>query len=189
MSSSVVVHPPNSDHPSLTNAEFPIDKFMRKWHVIQSTLPMWKNKQDVTITYSPIEQSAGPRRFLDIINYTSAKTGHSSEIKGVDTLNLDSKVDDPDSPSCIAARYKWRGSGLLFIASSKWQILGYGEDWAVTYFEKTLFTPAGLDIYASSPNGLSETLLNDIISKLKEVGDKVGQLAEQLFPVPIKALQ
>lgn len=61
------------------------------------------------------------------------------------------------------------------IASSHWQLLGYnvkggssagagveggegeaGEEWVVTYFSKTLFTPAGLDVYARSGTSLSD---------------------------------
>lgn len=58
---------------------------------------------------------------------------------------------------------------MLMIASSKWQLLGYNppgedgggdaEEWAVTFFEKTLFTPAGLDIYARTEKGLPEDLV------------------------------
>lgn len=66
------------------------------------------------------------------------------------------------------------------IASSKWQLLGYNppgsgdsregggesegrkveeEEWAVTFFEKTIFTPAGLDIYARTGKGLPSDLV------------------------------
>ena len=45
--------------------------------------------------------------------------------------------------------------GWLMIASSKWQVLGYGEGWAITYFAKTLFTPAGIDIYIRAEQGIS----------------------------------
>lgn len=61
------------------------------------------------------------------------------------------------------------------IASSKWQLLGYGPpgagesaqaedspEWAVTFFEKTLFTPAGLDIYARTEQGLPDDLVGCI---------------------------
>lgn len=56
------------------------------------------------------------------------------------------------------------------IASSKWQLLGCNppgedeEEWAVTFFEKTLFTPAGLDIYARTEKGLPEDLVRGFFS-------------------------
>ena len=58
-------------------------------------------------------------------------------------------VDTPH-PSHPAA-YGWRGKGWLKIASSQWEVLGSGEEeggWAVTFFQKTLFTPIGIDVYA-----------------------------------------
>jgi len=75
------------------------------------------------------------------------------------------------------------------IASSHWEILGYGdgvegEQWVVTYFEKTLFTPAGVDIYSRGKEGLSEALLAGIREALKGGGDGVvGKLEGELFEV------
>jgi len=75
------------------------------------------------------------------------------------------------------------------IASSHWQILGYGdgfdgEQWVATYFEKTLFTPAGVDIYSRRKGGLSEALLGEIRGALKGCGDEVvKKLEADLFEV------
>jgi hypothetical protein len=56
-------------------------------------------------------------------------------------------------------------------------------EWALTYFEKTLFTPAGMDIYARTPLGLPEAVVQDIIAQAKAVGGDVGRLAEKFFEV------
>lgn len=75
------------------------------------------------------------------------------------------------------------------IASSKWEILGYGEEdgegsveWAITYFAKTLFTPEGVDVY--SRNGF---LREETVGKLKEalagLGGNVAGLAKEIFVV------
>ena len=72
------------------------------------------------------------------------------------------------------------------IASSKWQVLGYDldEGWAVTYFAKTFFTPAGIDIYSrAAEQGLRSELCREIITKTKALGGQVGKLAESLFEV------
>ena len=53
----------------------------------------------------------------------------------------------------------------------------------MTYFEKTIFTPAGLDIYARDAAGLSEDLAQEIIEKTKMLGGEVGKLAEKFFAV------
>lgn len=88
-------------------------------------------------------------------------------------------------------RYKWRGKGWLVITSSRWQVLGCSRDvspanaqaWAVTYFEKTLFTPAGLDVYARTPRGLPGELLGAIVAQVRALGGDVAKLAERFFEV------
>lgn len=98
--------------------------------------------------------------------------------------------------------YHWRGTGWLVIASSRWEVLGYGSvpvagadvdgttskvesvDWAVTYFAKTLFTPAGIDIYSRPSVKLPERLFEEIKKRLKTTGlEAVEQLVEELFLV------
>ena len=55
--------------------------------------------------------------------------------------------------------------------------------WAVTFFEKTMFTPAGLDIYARSTEGLPEPLFKEIFERIKAVGGDVAALSETFFEV------
>ena len=38
----IEVHPPDSFHESFARGKFDTDGFMGKWHVVYSTLPMWK---------------------------------------------------------------------------------------------------------------------------------------------------
>jgi hypothetical protein len=137
----------------------------------------------LSITYTPlpdIDSSQETVKFDDLVEYypASAKPGSKpSTVAGTDhTLDV--------------GRFKWRGNGLLFIASSKWQVLGCntsesegGHPWAVTFFEKTLFTPAGLDIYARSAEGIPEPLLKEILGKIKDVGGDVAALSEAFFEV------
>lgn len=53
-----------------------------------------------------------------------------------------------------------RGRGLLKVASSHWEVIGWGErdgeKWAVTWFAPSMFTPAGVDIYSGNKKGMSE---------------------------------
>lgn len=74
------------------------------------------------------------------------------------------------------------------IASSHWEVLGYGDlegeqQWAVTYFAKTLFTPAGIDVYSRTKEGLSETVMvgiKEALTAVEHTGVKglVGNLFE-----------
>lgn len=128
-------------------------------------------------------------------------------VQGVDTPITTREKDKDDEASTWA--WKWRGSGWLKVASSKWEVLGYGTitilipgptedksghadgngeeervEWMVTYFSRTLFTPAGIDIYARPRAVVPEELLAGIKRGLKDTADVVlGRLAEELFPV------
>jgi hypothetical protein len=77
--------------------------------------------------------------------------------------------------------YHWRGKGWLMIASSKWEILGYGDEQG-TYFAKTLFTPAGVDFYSRNGSLKPETV-EEIKSALARLDGDVKTLAETVFEV------
>ena len=85
-----------------------------------------------------------------------------------------------------------RGKGLLAIASSHWQLLGAAlapaatPEWAVTYFSKTIFTPAGLDVYARGPKGLSDEQVAMIVRAIEGLGGEVAELVRDrgMFRVP-----
>ncbi|KAF4593627.1 hypothetical protein EYR40_008415 [Pleurotus pulmonarius] len=157
------------------------------WHVIYSTLPMWRSKRNVRITYTSISGTGtgdgGPQRIDDLVTYQSIGSEKVQSVRGVDTAVTGGGVD--------GWAWHWRGKGWLMIASSRWEVLGYGpgdeeegEKWAVTYFAKTLFTPAGLDIYSRSPGGLSEELLGQIKEALRGIEDAGFQkLIDGLFEV------
>lgn len=144
------------------------------WHVTHSTLPMWKSNRNVTITYRSLPNNA--EVLDDLVEYQPLTSEKRKKVEGVDT---------PDAE--VVGAYSWRGRGLLKIASSHWQVLGYGDEdggWAVTYFQKTLFTPAGLDVYARRKGGLSEELLEQIRDEIRNVQAKeVRRLAELLFEI------
>ncbi|EIW63078.1 uncharacterized protein TRAVEDRAFT_56248 [Trametes versicolor FP-101664 SS1] len=196
-SDTVVLHAPDLHNPPI---DLDLDKFMGTWHVTYSTLPLWKSKKDVTITYA-LKKSSGSDatvQFDDTVEYRGASdpaTSTRSRVTGVDTLvtpesqsptaaNLDAR---PPAPT----RYKWRGKGWLAVATSRWQVLGCSADtspenahaWAVTYFEKTLFTPQGLDIYARTPAGLPPALVVQIVAQAKALGGDVAALADAFFEV------
>lgn len=91
-----------------------------------------------------------------------------------------------------AAQWHWKGKGWLKIAGgSRWEVLGWGvkgdERWVVTWFAASLFTPAGIDIYCSKKEGISEELYGEIEAGLKGLGVKqVADLAATMFPLVIE---
>lgn len=145
-----------------------------RWHVTHSTLPMWKTNRNVTITYRSLPNNA--EVLDDLVEYQPVNSDKKKKIEGVDT---------PDA--AMLGAYSWRGRGFLKLASSHWQILGYGDEdggWAVTYFQKTLFTPAGIDLYARRKGGLSDELIEQIRDEIRATKDKnVTRLAELMFPI------
>ena len=105
-------------------------------------------------------------------------------------FHLPAAAADADVPALPAPRFKWRGRGWLAIATSRWRVLGCSADvedparaWAVTYFEKTLFTPAGLDVYAREPGALPREVVERILEEAKRLEGEAGRLAEGFFEV------
>ena len=135
---------------------------------------MWKSNRNVVITYTPLDSPAGS--IDDLVAYNPIESQNLKTVQGVDT-------PDPDTP----AAYKWRGRGWLKIVSSQWEILGYGEEdggWVVTFFQKTLFTPAGIDIYARKKGGLSTDLLGRVVAMMEEIGESdFKNMVGTIFPV------
>lgn len=144
------------------------------WHVTHSTLPMWKNNKNVKIIYTALSAPAGA--LDDLVEYNPIDSDKQKTVRGVDT---------PD-PTRHAA-YNWRGKGLLMIASSHWEILGHGEEdggWMVTFFSKTMFTPAGVDVYSRQQGGLSDKTLERIRAEMKRVDDAEFQrLIDEMFVI------
>ncbi|MBB6626397.1 hypothetical protein H5V45_03585 [Nocardioides sp. KIGAM211] len=106
------------------------------WFVVATSLPFWRRRSAPGVTYAPLPDG----RVLDAVHYRS---------RGADRLVLGADTPAPDGT------WHWRGlTPLTRLTSSTWRVLAFDEDppeawgrWAVTAFEKTLFTPAGVDVY------------------------------------------
>ena len=151
-----------------------IDFLAGVWHVTHSTLPMWKKNKNVKITYKPLSAPAGA--LDDLVEYNPINGDKHKTVHG---------IDKPDATR--HSTYNWKGRGLLMIASSHWEVLGYGEEdggWMVTFFSKTMFTPAGIDVYARRMGGLSDLMIERIRAEIKKVDDSEFQkTADDLFVV------
>ena len=103
------------------------------WRVVASNFPMWLGEDRLDPTFSYGLLGTEPLRLSDDVAYTTPG-GDVKHIVGVDQWRGNGFV--------------WRGKGLLKIARSRWAISGTNDDQTVVAirFEKTLFTPAGIDI-------------------------------------------
>jgi Lipocalin-like domain len=120
-----------------------------RWHVVATTFPMWLDgrRTEPTFTYSRLRREGERVRFDDSVGYLSK--GAPGTIEGIDTQH-------PDVPT----RFTWRGRGWLAAFSSEWDVVALDPDgdWAVITFERTLVTPAGLDVITRSPKLQSDEL-------------------------------
>lgn len=175
----------------------PLEWLSGKWYFTHSTLPTWKDKRNVSISYE-VKSSSAPSnsgteedlcgRLEDVVEFQDLKSDKVHAVKGQEHTDGDSKA------------WNWRGQGIIKIASSHWEVLGWGDGhadqqkgqrdgtgaarWMVTYFIKTAFTPAAIDIYARSAAGVGEDLLRSIKSGLTELGDgDISGLVEALYEV------
>lgn len=160
------------------------------WHVTHSTLPMWKRKKNVRIQYTPLEPSRpdiakeNTDRLDDLVTSQPLHGDKVSSIRGIDKVS---------GSGDGRGEWDWRGKGWLMIASSHWEILawgveqnGNGNKWAVTAFAKTLFTPAGIDVYSQSRAGVLPETLEAIKDALVQVQDQdVQKMAHDLFAIVI----
>jgi hypothetical protein len=162
----------------------PLEWLQGTWSVTHSTLPMWTKAKNVRITYTilPPDDPSSPAQLDDVV--TSEPTQRSllpqpRSIRGVDTA---------DGPGA----WNWRGRGWLRIASSHWEVLGWGERggerWVVTWFAASMFTPAGVDVYSSEKGGMSVGLYEDIVRALQalEVKELVDLVKADMREVKIE---
>lgn len=105
------------------------------WQIVASSLPFWRSRSAPAVSYLPLPDG----RVLDAVTYV--RGGRDKLVLGVDT-----RTD---------AGFEWRGlQHVTRLTTSRWQVIASDETagdpadrWAVTAFDKTLFTPAGVDIY------------------------------------------
>lgn len=138
---------------------------------------MWKDKRNVRITYAPLPATNTAEesipRLDDTVEYQALGSDKIKTVHGIDT------------PSGVYTRaWDWRGKGWLKIASSHWEVVEWsegGEEWAVIWFQKTLFTPEGMDIFSREKEGLREETVGGIKRRLG--GGRHKSLSEGLFEV------
>lgn len=152
----------------MANESISLRKFEGKWHIILSNFPMWLKGDKINPTFNyKIAERSGVIGLTDEVKYTQ-----NDRIK---TINGFDKPLNSENTS-----FEWRGNGLLSLLSSKWQVLYLDntENWAIIYFEKTLFTPKGYDVICreKQPNSLIMRKIEETIRVLK-IEEKLKKLS------------
>jgi hypothetical protein len=172
---NITIRPPTfSKAAALADFQIPTIPWLTEtWHVTHSSLPLPPSSASAT--------AESTDRLDDVVTYQSLSSTKLSTIEGVDTASGEGRGE-----------WDWRGKGWLKIASSHWEVLGWGEEeatgnkWVVTCFAKTLFTPAGVDLYSKDNSGLQAETVVAIKKVLTEVDDEdIRKMAGDLFEVKI----
>ena len=132
-----------------------------RWHINQSNFPMWLkgDRTSPSLNYA-IANRKSDMFLLDKVIYL--KNGKEKAINGI-SRPLDSNNSE----------FVWRGKGISGLLKSEWKILHIDTvtQWAIIYFEKTLFTPKGYDVISRNTM-LSAVLEQDVKDKLNALGVK-----------------
>lgn len=150
------------------NCDIMIDILQGTWHLIYSNFDMWKEDvSNVTFNYS-IETKDGKDVLLDEVKYL--KAGKEKNITGYDHPEDDTK-------------FTWRGKGMLGLLSSNWQVewFNHTQDCMVISFEKTMVTPAGVDILTRS-NMPNEEIIREA-KQIIDMNERLRKAATGLYRV------
>jgi hypothetical protein len=113
------------------------------WIVRASNFPMWLSgeRESPRFTYGLV--AADPLTLDDDVSYVT-KSGETKHIVGIDRW--------------AHTGFVWRGKGLMRLLSSRWSVIGADDSRAVVAirFEKTLATPAGIDILVRDGHDIDE---------------------------------
>ena len=119
-----------------------------RWTVKATNFPMWLSgdRRDPTFEYVVLRDD--PLTLADEVTYTEAD-GKPKSIRGVDRWN--------------GQGFTWKINGLrgLFV-KSRWEVAGVRQGLVVLRFEKSVVTPAGVDVIVAE--GLDASELRSVIA-------------------------
>ncbi|MFC4770393.1 hypothetical protein [Enterococcus hermanniensis] len=127
------------------------------WEIKGTTFPMWLSEKRTKprITYKQLAKNSV--ELLDLVEYESKNK--TKKIKGIDRISDN--------------QFVWRGLGPLKILSSRWQVVTIKGDILVIRFEKSLVTPAGIDVLvrqdAQIPDLMERILANYEVFGLSKI--------------------
>ncbi|KAI9889569.1 MAG: hypothetical protein M1814_005172 [Vezdaea aestivalis] len=185
----------------VTHSTLPKWKSARNVRITYTPIARPSSSSDRRLSRTSSHDSHGPTASLpwkgrldDLVRYQRLDSDRVKRIRGVDTPVLGGEDEQ------AAGSWDWRGRGMLAVASARWEVLGYGLDeiddnrakedtpnqFMVTFFAPTVFTPAGMDFYSRSPKGLSPAIVAHIKELLDQLPtEELQKLAASLFEVKL----
>ncbi|PWN52578.1 hypothetical protein IE53DRAFT_384987 [Violaceomyces palustris] len=144
------IYPPDQSYPPthpLHLSNRPDQRIQGEWSIVASTLPLWRKRKNVIISYRTLpplgDQAGSAVRFSDSIRYDSRRRerdGKKGNVKA--SLDLEKEkgggggeskggfikgINVLDDRGFNGASFHWKGSGLLRLFNSRWQVVGYGR--------------------------------------------------------------
>ncbi|MCJ1348322.1 hypothetical protein MMC31_006553 [Peltigera leucophlebia] len=176
---SPTTHTPSTG-PSSSNIQPPsLEQLLGRWYITHTSSPAWRDKRNVELTFTSRASTSQPYPQIDDrINYQSLSSSKLQTVQGTDT---------PSQANTWA--WTWRGNGWLKLVTSHWEILGHGQlqdhgQWIVVYAQKSVFTPAVINVYTRKKEGLPEALRKGIEAAVEEFGHQDLQaLIRSLYSV------
>ena len=184
MSSSISLRLPPAISPSQADFIPPTTDWLSgTWHLTHSTMSMWKSNRNITMNYTILPPSSAQDPSIKLDDVTSYQPLSSPKFKHIHGIDAARGTD--------TSLWDWRGKGWLTIATSHWEILGYGDiseeaggpgQWLVTYFTATRFTSAGISVYSRVKEGNPEVVVREILERIGGMQDEtVKKLAGEMF--------
>lgn len=178
MTSSFVLRPSALSSPDEPAFQPPSsDQLLGQWFVVHTSLPFWRNKRNIQITYSaPPSPALATDLVIDTVTY---QVENSAKLKTVQGTNTPAQSEHHGA-------WDWRGTGFIKVVSNHWEVLGHGdlgagekECWIVIHTQKSFFTPAAIHVYSRSREPLSEDVLKPLMAALAQhlnLRDLIGNM-------------
>lgn len=111
------------------------------WRVLATTFPMWLSGRRINPVFSYGLLPGPDLRLSDEVTYRT-RAGRQRRISGVDRF-------DP-----ATGWLTWRGRGALGLLTSRWRVEHLSDDreLIVLTFDRSLVTPAGVDVIGRGPD-------------------------------------
>ena len=119
-----------------------------RWTVKATNFPMWLSGERREPTFEYVSLRDDPLVLADEVTYLDAE-GKTKSIRGIDRWN--------------GIGFTWKLNGLrgLFV-KSRWEVAGVRQGLVVLRFEKSVVTPAGIDVLVAE--GLDASELRSVIA-------------------------
>ncbi|KAK2882752.1 hypothetical protein FQN49_000064 [Arthroderma sp. PD_2] len=198
MANEINLRPPAGLSPAATPTAAPANPsgvsstipLLGLWHVLCSSSQYWRDKRNISISFALADGSCQSREanganvdFTKDVVLKSVASYQSISGDGCDNIDTTEGIERA-IPNSLPGTMTWQGTGFIKFLTNRWEILGYGcfpdkggeprregdEQimWMVVYADKSMFTPAALNICTKATRALSAEKMDLIKDALRD---------------------